>query len=1294
MSAPTITSLTALHGEVQVMPVSFAQQRFWVLDQIEGEAGAYTIPFALRLAGDLDVEAFQQALDLIVQRHEALRTVFALEGDDLMQIVLPAMRFPLAIEDLRVLDATSRDETVYLGAQANANAPFDLAAGPLVRARLLRLGEREHVLLFAMHHIVSDGWSVGVLFDELERAYVAIWGGESPSLKELPLQYPDYAVWQRGAMQGGAAQRQIAYWKKRLQDLPTLELQTDYVRPAVQTSSGGKRELLVPKELVEDMRALARRERATPYMAFLAAFVTLLRRYTSQDDIVVGSITSGRRRAELEPLIGLFVNTLAIRVSLDGDPAFTDVMHHVSERALEAYANEDVPFEQVVEAVQPVRDRSRSPIFQAAFQLLENVSRELTLPGLRVTRVAGVKDTTKFELTLMLNTAPDGALRAVCEFNSDLFHESTIDRLLGHYVVLLGSILREPSTPMSRLPLMDAAERALLLEDWNATSMPMPTSSLHALILEQARRTPDAVAVESDDATGYVTRLTFTELVARASAVAGLLRQRGVKPGVGVGICIDRSCDLVVAMLGTLVAGGHYVPLDPAYPADRVQYMLGQSGVPVLLTNAAIRRRIAFDAERVEVVSIDALPSSSAAVAPAEVDAEDLAYVIYTSGSTGRPKGVMIPHRAVVNYVRWMADAYPVGGGDAILQKAPASFDACIWEFFLPLTTGARLVLARPNAQQDPSYIADAVERFGITVLQLVPSQLQMMLETPAFAACATLRRIFCGGEALPSELLARLAVAMPAVGVVNLYGPTETTVYSSHWALDREHFDGSAPIGRPIANTQVYVLDGHDEPVPIGVPGELCIAGRGVARGYLGQPELTAEKFVRNPFAGGTMYRTGDLARWRRDGSLEYIGRRDHQVKLRGFRIELGEIETVLAKHAGVQGAVAIVREDEPGDKRLVAYVVAVGTVRPDAAELRSLVKSHLPEFMVPSAIVFLDALPMNENGKLDRRALPRPEASDEQGSAYVAPRTPLEEQIAAVWADVLTVKRVGVEDDFFALGGHSLLAMRVIARLTTSVPVRLTIGTLFEGRTVAGLAALIDRKLAEDHGVASDPIEPRAADGPAPLSQAQETLWLFEQMHPGTSAYNVPVARRLHGRVDADALERALNQVIARHDALRTSVLEAAGSVEQVVSRDAPVELRRSDLMHIREKDRDGAAEQLLRATASEPFDLTKAPLFRPLLVHVRENEWLLLLVVHHIVFDGASISVMLRELGEAYDAALSRRTFAPPLLAIQLADFAAWERSTLTGERLADDVAFWRMYLDGAPGTIELPTDRPSS
>ena len=1072
MSQSTVSVSTPTESDLQVVPASSAQQRFWLLDQLDPAAAAYTMPMARRLKGALDVPALRAAFNTIVARHEVLRTVFALEGEEPVQVVQPALVLDVPIVDLGVLESAEREARVRGAVEAEANRPFDLARGPLIRASLLRVAADDHVLLVTLHHIVADGWSVGILNHELEECYAALASGRQPELAPLPLQYADYAIWQRRMLETPGAKKQLGFWIDQLAGpLPVLELQTDRPRPATQTTRGSKRELLLPAKAVAGIRALAQRHNVTPFMAFLGAYFAMLRRYTGQDDLIVGSITAGRQRAELEPLIGLFVNTVALRVDTSNDPTFAELLARVRDATTAAMANQGVPFEEVAETLGAGRDRSRSPVFQVAFQLLEAISTELRLPGLVVDRVPAQKDTAKFELTLMLHGAADGALRAVIEYNADLYDPATVDRMLAQYGTLLAAIVRDPDVSINRLALLPAAEYATVVGEWNRTTAEFPvTSCVHDCVAAQAARTPSAVAVEMG-----ARRMTFVDLDRRSNRVAHCLRALGVRPGVGVGVFLERSPELIVALLAVLKAGGHYVPLAADYPADRIAFMRDDAKLAVLLASPSQSPPsggatvLHLDESLIEFAdSPDAALSSGATP-------EDPAYVIYTSGSTGRPKGVVVPHRAVVNYIHWMRTAFPHDTSDAVLQKAPVSFDASVWELYLPLFSGARMVLARAGGASDASYLVEALQQYAITSVQFVPSQLQVLLEVGGLERCGDLRRLFCGGEALPSELLERVAQVLPRVEVTNLYGPTETTVYSTRWTLERAHFDGSAPIGRPIANTQVYVLDAALQPMPIGVAGELYIAGAGVAHGYLGREALTAERFVANPFARdprARMYRTGDRVRWRADGALEYLGRIDHQVKLRGHRIELGEVESTLAQHPGISAAAAIIREDVPGDKRLVAYVVAAGQGDLGPAALREYVRRSLPEIMVPSAVVVLEQLPLNANGKLDRKALPIPEMSAlaADAEAYVAPRTSLERDIAAAWAGVLGVERVGVNDDFFDLGGHSLSAMRILARLTPQMPATITIRAILESRTVAALASYVMDQIGDGAAIGDD--------------------------------------------------------------------------------------------------------------------------------------------------------------------------------------------------------------------------------
>jgi len=1053
----TVATLAALHGDVQALPVSFAQQRFYVLDQLEtgSAAAAYTLPVAVRLRGALDVRALERALGTIVARHEALRTVFVLDGGEPVQVVLPAVHVPLPVEDLSTLGTEEREAAVAARAAANANASFDLAAGPLVRASLLELAADEHVLLLALHHIVGDGWSMGVLYGELEAAYAGT------ELEPLPLQYPDFAVWQRRAMTGKGAARQIAYWTDRLRDLPTLELPTDRPRPAVQSTAGGKRETAIPAAVAEAVRAIGRREGATPYMTFLAAFAALLHRYTQQTDLVLGSITSGRRRPEVEPLIGLFVNTLAIRVDASGSPSFVELLRRVRDRATEAYANQDVPFEHVVDAVQPTRDRSRSPIFQVAFQLLEGLGRDLRLPNVSASRVAGIKDTTKFDLTLMLHGAADGGLRAVMEYTSALFDVETVDRMLAHYAALLGAIARDPSAPIGRLAMLGTDEDALVTARWNATDAPLPAWTTPAQVLAQAAARPDAVAVRAGRDV-----LTYDALARRSAALAVRLAAAGVRAGDRVGVCMDRSADLVVALLGVHRAGAAYVPLDPAYPADRIAHVLGDAGVTAVLTDAVAAASL--PPLGVAVLTLDGLDETQVsdveAFAAPSLDGESAAYAIYTSGSTGKPKGVVIPRRALANFLASMAERPGMAHGDALVAVTTIAFDIAGLELWLPLTNGAEVVLASRAVAADGAALRTLIEVTtlhapGRTMVQATPATWTLLIEAGWQGASNVV--MLCGGEAWPPRLAALLLPR--GAELWNVYGPTETTIWSArHRVVD----PSDVPLGEPLANTTLLVLEPTGEPAPLGVPGELWIGGAGLASGYHGRPDLTAERFVAHR-RFGRIYRTGDRVRRRADGHLQYLGRLDDQIKLRGYRIELGEIESVLAAQPGVAQAVAAVR-GAGAEARLVAYVVPTDASL-DVAALAEPLRRALPEYMVPTAIVPLGALPLTPNGKVDRRALPAPaEALPER--PYVAPRSPLEQQIAEVWQDVLGVDRASVDDDFFALGGHSLLAMRVIARLADMLPVRLTIGALFEARTVAGLASIVVQRMAEQETAASN--------------------------------------------------------------------------------------------------------------------------------------------------------------------------------------------------------------------------------
>ncbi|MBC8446872.1 MAG: amino acid adenylation domain-containing protein, partial [Chloroflexi bacterium] len=1147
-------------------PLSFAQQRLWFLEQLGQGHPAYNMPGVVRISGPLHVTALHRSLNEIVRRHEALRTTFAARNGELVQVIAPELIIPLPLVDLSHLPPDEQEAEVRRQGQAEARRPFDLTQGPLMRVSLLRLGEEEHACLFVMHHIVSDGWSMGVFRQELGTLYKAFRAGAPSPLPELSIHYPDFALWQRQWLAGDAPQTghpacsacavpalqrgrqvhaqagrgetlpgQLSYWRQQLDDVPVLELPTDRSRPPVLTFRGTRRGFQLSRDVTEALKALSRQERGTLFMTLLAAFQVLLSRYSGQEDVSVGTVVANRNRPEVEPIIGLFINTLVLRADLSGDPTFRELLQRVRQVVVDAYAHQDVPFEVLLDQLHPRRDPSHTPLFQALF-ILQNFPTETPeLPGLALSGLAVDNETAKMELMLTMGDR-EGVLRGGLEFNTDLFDSATIERMIGHFQTLLAAIVADPSQRISALPLLPAAERHKLLVEWNDTAADYPAHPLvHQLFQEQAQRTPDAVAVAGEGQT-----LTYRQLNQRANQLARTLRRAGVGPETLVGISVERSLDMVVGLLAILKAGGAYLPLDPYYPSERLAFMLQDAQVPVLLTQAHLVERLHAPCR---VVCLDAdwpaIAQESAENLPGDVTAANLAYVIYTSGSTGTPKGVQIQHSSLLNYVHAAADAFELEPEDRVLQFASISFDTAAEEIFPTLWRGARLVLRNDAMLSSVPTFLDTCRQLGITVLDLPTvywHQMVLDVVSQGLTLPEPLRLLIIGGEkALPERLLAWHQAVGPQVRLLNTYGPTEATIVATMWELPArlgpDAPSREVPIGRPVANVQTYVLDPQLNPAPIGVPGELHIGGAGLARGYLNRPNLTAQKFVQNPFApppaaqaglpvrvparavaGGRtqtgsairnpqsallsrsairnpqsallyrsaipnpqsallsrsaipnpqsalLYRTGDLARYLPDGNVEFLGRIDQQVKVRGFRIELGEIEATLSAHPAVQEAVVVAREDTPGDRRLVAYVVPAQEPAPTASELRRFLLDKLPDYMSPTAFLLLDELPLTRSGKVDRQALPVPDDKRPQmESAYVAPRTPTEEKIAAIWTEVLKVDRVGVYDSFFDLGGHSLLAIQVLTRLHKTFPVEVPLGRLFETLTVAGLAEVIE--------------------------------------------------------------------------------------------------------------------------------------------------------------------------------------------------------------------------------------------
>jgi amino acid adenylation domain-containing protein len=1097
--------------EGRTFPLTSPQRRLWFLDQLEPGNPAYNLGIAVRLTGALDLPVLARALSEVVRRHEALRTVFRVVDGAPVQIVQPAAPLPLPLVDLT---EAGSPETLE---REEARRPFDLTRGPLLRAHLVRFGPAEHELRISVHHIVCDGWSFGVLVREIAALYAAFAAGMPSPLSELPVQFGEYALWQEGRLAGDVLEPQVAAWKRRLAgSLPVLELPADRPRPAVPSWRGAHATRVLPKSLAGGLRELAGARGASLFMALAAGFQTLLGRLTVQDDVIVGTAVANRDRVELEGLIGFFVNTLAVRTGLAGDPPFTELLDRARDSVLAALSGREVPFERLVDELQTRRGLAVAPIVQVMLVLQNEPLAVPPVPGLALAGRETDNGTARFDLAVSLLETEEG-LAAVFKYSRDLFDAATVERMAGWLETLLTGATVDPGSRLSDLPLLTAPERRQIVVDWNATAAPalLEAGCLHEIVEAQADRMPDAVAVTCEGES-----LTYRELDRRANQLARHLLRLGVAADALVGVAVERSLDLMVGLLGVLKAGGAYVPLDPSYPAERLAFMMEDAQVPVLLTQDRLLGNVPHG--RAQVLCLDTgwpeVIAESADRLAASTVPDSAAYCIYTSGSTGRPKGAVNTHRAIVNRLLWMQSEYGLVPGEAVLQKTPVSFDVSVWELFWPLLAGARVVFARPGGHQDSAYLAELIQRERITTLHFVPSMLQVFLEEPGLGACTSLRRVITSGEALPRELEERFGALLGPLGTElhNLYGPTEAAVDVTAWPCLREPGERTVPIGRPIANVQIHLLDPAGQPVPAGVPGHLHIGGAGLARGYLRRPELTAERFVPDPFAdpaetGGRLYATGDLARRRGDGVIEFLGRIDHQVKIRGFRIETGEIEAALNACPGVRESV-VSAIDAGGNRRLIAYVVGKSGIVPEADELRSFLAGRLPDYMLPAAFIVLPSFPLNPSGKVDRKALPMPgEPHRPAETPWIAPRTPVEERLAALWSELLGVERVGVLDDFFALGGDSIQGALFVNRLQKELDAIVYVMSLFDAPTVGQFAAYLDKEYRQALVAAGwiEAADAAAADDAPPdaATEAAETA-AFSQFLAGRFAH--PEARR----------------------------------------------------------------------------------------------------------------------------------------------------------------------------------------
>ncbi|MTJ18581.1 MULTISPECIES: non-ribosomal peptide synthetase [unclassified Dolichospermum] len=1193
------------------LPLSLTQQRFWFLDQMEGSNPAYNIVRVLNLQGLLNFTALEGAIATIINRHETLRTSFGIADGKPIQVIADKLAFTLPVIDLQEL---AEDQKTTAAQRLTTNEylrPFALTESSLLRVTLMQLGAESHQLLVIMHHIISDAWSAGNFLQELSVIYSALTAGLPSPLPKLSIQYADYAYWQRQWLENQPAQ--LDYWKQQLADIPAvIELPTDRSRTAIQTFRGDLQKFQFDSQLTHKLKNLSQKSGSSLFMTLLTAFVILLSRYSGQEDIIIGSPISDRNRVALEPLIGFFVNTLVLRTRLEGNPTFIELLQQVRQMALDAYAHQDVPFDQLVETLQPQRHLSHSPLFQVMFVLQNSPVSKLELGDLQVTQIELAKATAgaTFDLTISMqekDSASGTELIGAFEYNANLFNADTIARMVESFHTLVEAVVANPQERIRTLPLLTASQEHQLLVEWHHPQTDYPQKSIHQLFEEQVEKTPDAVALVFEDQ-----QLTYQQLNSQANKLAHYLQFLGVEPEILVGVYLERSLEMIVGFLGILKAGGAYVPLDPNYPPERLNYMVADSQMSIILTHSSLLPHLSLTLEQAQTKIICWDKDFEIEIASQSSDnpihnftPENLAYVIYTSGSTGRPKGVLIQHSALLNLVFWHLNNFQIKSSDRTTQLAGTAFDAAVWELWPYLVVGASIYLIKSEFLLSAKTLQEKLISHNITI-SFIPTPLAEQLCLLSWSENTSLRTMLTGGDRLnyyPSNKL--------PFKFFNNYGPTENTVVTTSGQILPEASNSKfPPIGRPIANTQVYILDRYLQPLPIGVYGEIYIGGLSLAKGYLHRPDLTSERFIANPFVENErIYKTGDLGRYLPDGNIEFLGRIDHQVKIRGFRIELGEIETVLTQHPQVQQVVVIVREDHPENKYLTAYIVGK-TETLTSSELRQFLKGNLPEYMIPAAFVMLKALPLTPNGKVDRLVLPKPETTNlELETAFVAPGTALETKLAEIWCTVLNRQQVGIYDNFFELGGHSLLITSVISRIREHFSIVLPLRSLFTAPTIAELSQVIITHQLDAITVDTlPPLVPQARDTCIPLSFAQESIWQLQQLAPESCAYNSFFILRFTGSLSAIALESSFNEIIRRHEILRTAFTILEGQPVQVISQFLTIPLEIIDLQNLPLIERTSEAERLAALQYNHHFDLALVPLIKTTLLRLTpEEHWL---------------------------------------------------------------------------------------
>ena len=1272
------------------MPLSFAQQRLWFLEQVHPGSSINHISMGVHVRGPLNPETLERSVQEIVRRHEILRTRFGSDRGEGFADVSGEVVFTIRQHALQALNQAEQDIEVRQFLRTEADQPFDLGQGPLFRVALAALDQDQHVLALTFHRLIADGWSLRVFCKELALLYEA--GGQvrGARLAKLRFQYVDYANWQRTRLNQGLREVHQEYWIGQLSGAhPPIELPADRPRPRMRTFEGGVRSRSLSPGLAAALDLFCQQQGVTTFMVLYAVFVTWLHRYTQESDVVVGSVMAGRRRVELEDVIGYCVNTVALRSELSDGLTGQDLLKQVRRVVADAYDHQELPFEEVIEALSLRREGTLSPLFNVMIVCEDDPLSAFKIRDLEATHLPWEPTVSEFDLVLMVVNKGQ-SLELALLYNSTIFDDSTVSRMLGQIETLLGELIKKPEARLGELSLLTSEERRHILLEWNQTKVPVPLSAgIHTLIEAQVERTPDAIAVICGDES-----LSYQELNRRANRVARALQKLGVCADLPVGLCVERSVDGIVGLLGILKAGGGYVPVDPSFPNHRLRLMLDDAQVSIVVTQGHLRSHLhSYGGQVCDVETLcEPTVSGGGENLATPVLPDQLAYIMYTSGSTGRPKGVAVTHRNLVISLRARLHYYPEPVSRFLLTFSLA-FDGSVTGIFWTLSQGGQLVIPSEVVHRDPTELAALVEHHHISHVVWVPSLYNAVLGDALNAQLESLRIVITAGESLPLELVRSHYQLLPHAVLYNEYGPTEATVWCSVYSTTREEAGARVPIGKPINNMQLYVLDTDLEPVPIGVPGELYVAGDCLSRGYVNQPQLTQERFLAHPHvAGARLYRTGDLARYREDGNVEFLGRVDQQVKLRGYRIELDEVEYVLSNFPGVYQAAVLLRQDKPEQQRLVGYITGLPELKAMLDQVRSYLAARLPQYMVPSVMLWVEAMPLTATGKINRSALPVPEETAGQAAARIAPRNQVEEALAELWKSVLGVPEAGIHDNFFERGGHSLLATQLVSRMREVFDVEVLLRVLFERPTIVGLAEEVTRlRRGEQKASAVPPIVRVPRDQPLPLSASQQRMWLMYQLAPEGTAYNMPFASRQMGPLNKSALRRTIDAICSRHEAFRTTFAMTGEGPVQIVSPFRPPHWVEVDLSRLPGEQRRQEASRLVEQEANQPFDLEKGPLAKFLLIETEPEDHVLVLTMHHIIGDQWSFGVIGSEFALFYNAFCRGETPSAKPVSLQYADYAIWQRRCLTGDWLSTQSDYWQKKLAGL-SRLSLPTDYP--